>query len=220
VQRGYAVTAGRRARARCSSAGSSGCAGSRRIVAAADPTSTRNLFGEGAYAGKGIDEIDSFEKTQSRPEDVAETRRCSVTTDSRHIRPRRPGSDVEVGSRIPGQDTDVARSDQHRWAREDWQLRPWIFGRGTITDTPLAIWAGKTGAIPRRSAAGRCSKKLRRTCGAGRHILAIVGADRTMPLARRQRLELIVIPPIVLPDPLPAVAAVIRGGSAVTTRVL
>ena len=38
-------------------------------------------------------------------------------------------SDIEVVEEFPSR-YDVAAARQHRWARGDWQLLPWIFGRG------------------------------------------------------------------------------------------
>ena len=40
-------------------------------------------------------------------------------------------SDVEVVEEFPAR-YDVAATRHHRWARGDWQLLPWIFGRGPI----------------------------------------------------------------------------------------
>jgi cyclic beta-1,2-glucan synthetase len=38
-------------------------------------------------------------------------------------------SDIEVVEEFPSR-YDVAAARQHRWARGDWQLLPWILGRG------------------------------------------------------------------------------------------
>ena len=43
-------------------------------------------------------------------------------------------SDVEVVEEFPSR-YDVAAARQHRWARGDWQLLPWIFGRGASAST-------------------------------------------------------------------------------------
>ena len=40
-------------------------------------------------------------------------------------------SDIEVVEEFPAR-YDVAAGRQHRWARGDWQLLPWIFGRGRV----------------------------------------------------------------------------------------
>ena len=39
-------------------------------------------------------------------------------------------SDIEVVEEFPSR-YDVAAARQHRWARGDWQLLPWIFGART-----------------------------------------------------------------------------------------
>ena len=68
-------------------------------------------------------------------------------------------SDIEVVEEFPAR-YDVAALRQHRWARGDWQLLPWIFGRG-----PIAAARSQRGAIP---AIGRWKMldNLRRTLSA------------------------------------------------------
>ena len=96
--------------------------------------------------------------------------RCSATTCSR-ASSRAPGwSPTSRSSRSFPSRYDVAAARQHRWARGDWQLLPWIFGRATrrpaapiSADRPLedarqpAPHAVGAGRLPRAaSPAGRC----------------------------------------------------------------
>jgi cyclic beta-1,2-glucan synthetase len=94
----------------------------------------QDLFGEGSYTGKGIYDVDAFEKAlEGRvPEntllshDLFESvfaRACLV-------------SDVELFETAPPHYMTAARR-QHRWARGDWQLLPWIL---TERITPVERW--------------------------------------------------------------------------------
>ena len=83
----------------------------------------QDLFGEGSYAGKGIYDIDAFEAaTKNRfPENTV------LSHDLLEGLYARAGlaSDVEFIEEFPSR-YDVARARDHRWARGDWQLLPWI----------------------------------------------------------------------------------------------
>ncbi|MEI9991852.1 MAG: glucoamylase family protein [Rhizomicrobium sp.] len=87
----------------------------------------QDLYEEGSYFGKGIYDIDAFE--------AALEQRFPVSTVLSHDLVEgifaRAGlaSDIEVVEEFPSR-YDVAASRQHRWVRGDWQLLPWIFGRG------------------------------------------------------------------------------------------
>jgi cyclic beta-1,2-glucan synthetase len=85
-----------------------------------------DLFGKGTFTGKGLYEIDSFEATagQAFPDnhilshDLVESNfaRCGLVTN------------VEVFDDFPGKYHAYARRE-HRWARGDWQLLPWLARR-------------------------------------------------------------------------------------------
>ena len=87
----------------------------------------QDLYGEGSYSGKGIYDVDFFEAALAGqiPENTLLSHDLFEGTFAR------AGlvSDVEVVEEYPSR-YDVAASRQHRWARGDWQLLPWIFGRG------------------------------------------------------------------------------------------
>ncbi|MEO5699141.1 MAG: glucoamylase family protein [Casimicrobiaceae bacterium] len=86
----------------------------------------QDLFGEGSYTGKGLYDVDIFERALAGrvPENAVLSHdlfegifaRCALV------------SDVEFFDDFPS-NAQVASSRQHRWARGDWQLAPWIFGR-------------------------------------------------------------------------------------------
>jgi cyclic beta-1,2-glucan synthetase len=85
----------------------------------------QDLFGLGTYSGKGLYDVDAFEAALAGrvPEntqlshDLFESvyARCALV------------SDIELFEEFPSH-AEVAASRQHRWARGDWQLLPWIFG--------------------------------------------------------------------------------------------
>ncbi len=87
----------------------------------------QDLLGEGSYTGKGIYDVDVFEAALAGriPESAV------LSHDLLEGIFARAGlvSDIEVVEEFPSR-YDVAAARQHRWARGDWQLIPWIFGRG------------------------------------------------------------------------------------------
>ena len=87
----------------------------------------QDLFGEGSYTGKGIYDVDVFETALDHriPESTL------LSHDLLEGIFARAGlvSDIEVVEEFPSR-YDVAAARQHRWARGDWQLLPWILGCG------------------------------------------------------------------------------------------
>jgi cyclic beta-1,2-glucan synthetase len=86
----------------------------------------QDLFGEGSYTGKGIYDVDAFEAAlHGRAKDGT-----LLSHDLFEGIFARAGlaSDIEVIEEFPAR-YDVAAARQHRWARGDWQLLPWLFGR-------------------------------------------------------------------------------------------
>ncbi len=85
----------------------------------------QDLFALGTYSGKGLYHVDTFEAALAGrvPEntllshDLFESvfTRCALV------------SDIEFFEEFPSH-TEVSASRDHRWARGDWQLLPWIFG--------------------------------------------------------------------------------------------
>src|SRR5262247_1695244 len=87
----------------------------------------QDLFGEGSYTGKGIYDIDAFESalTGRVPENAL------LSHDLFEGLFARAGlvTDVELFESAPSH-YGVAAARQHRWARGDWQLLPWILRAG------------------------------------------------------------------------------------------
>ncbi len=97
----------------------------------------QDLFDEGSYTGKGLYEVDIFESALAGrvPENAVLSHdlfegifaRCALV------------SDIEFFDDFPSS-AEVAASRQHRWARGDWQLAPWIFGRAGGSISPISRW--------------------------------------------------------------------------------
>ena len=85
----------------------------------------QDLWGEGSYTGKGIYDVDAFEAALSGrvPENAL------LSHDLFEGVFARAGlvTDVELFESAPSH-YGVAAARQHRWARGDWQLLPWILG--------------------------------------------------------------------------------------------
>ena len=86
----------------------------------------QDLFGEGSFTGKGIYDLDAFAAATAHafPENQI------LSHDLIEGCHARVGllTDVELYDEYPSRfDADVRR--QHRWARGDWQLLPWLFPR-------------------------------------------------------------------------------------------
>ncbi len=158
----------------------------------------QDLFGEGSYSGKGIYDVDAFEA-------ALEGRVPDSTLLSHDLLEgifARAGlvSDIEVVEEFPSR-YDVAAARQHRWARGDWQLLPWIFGRGRDPKGE----PGRT-AIP---LIGRWKMidNLRRTLSAPAALLALL-AGWSLPLFSAKIWSAFVLVTIAVPALLPLLAGI------------
>ncbi len=94
--------------------------------AAATSDVYQDLFDEGSFTGKGIYDVDAFEAALAGR--VPENTMLSHDLFEGMFSRAGLASDIEVVEDFPARyDVDIRR--QHRWARGDWQLLPWIFGR-------------------------------------------------------------------------------------------
>jgi cyclic beta-1,2-glucan synthetase len=87
----------------------------------------QDLFGEGIFTGKGIYDVDAFERALS--DRVPENTQLSHDLFEGVFARAGFVSDLELFEGFPGH-YEVAASRQHRWVRGDWQLLPWILGNG------------------------------------------------------------------------------------------
>ncbi|HEY1707520.1 MAG TPA: glucoamylase family protein [Rhizomicrobium sp.] len=125
----------------------------------------QDLFEEGSYVGKGIYDVEAFERAleQRIPENAVLSHDLLEGTFAHAAL----ASDVEVVEEFPSR-YDVEVSRQHRWVRGDWQLLPWIFG--------FASTRKSAKAKPQLPALGRWKMldNLRRSLSAPALLLALL----------------------------------------------
>lgn len=134
----------------------------------------QDLFGEGSYAGKGIYDIDAFELALAGR--VPDGTVLSHDLFEGNFARAALVSDVELVEDFPTRyELDALR--HHRWARGDWQLLPWLMGRGYAATDPSRV----NGLVP---AVGRWKMldNLRRTLVAPLMVLSMV-LGWTLPFA-------------------------------------
>ena len=166
----------------------------------------QDLFGEGSYAGKGIYDVDAFESALA--DRAPDSTLLSHDLFEGIFARAGLASDVEVVEEFPAR-YDVAASRHHRWARGDWQLLPWIFGRG-----PAAGKDHQRGAIP---AMGRWKMldNLRRTLSAPSAVLGLL-VGWSLPGDAAAIWTAFILTTITLPALIPVVLALIPGRPGVT----
>ena len=158
----------------------------------------QDLFGEGSYCGKGIYDVDLFEAALAGriPENAL------LSHDLLEGIFARAGlvSDIEVIDEFPAR-YDVAAGRQHRWARGDWQLLPWILGWG---------WASN-GDRRHRSIplVGRWKMidNLRRSLSAPGSFLALL-AGWTLPFASAEIWTAFIVTTMAIPALLPVLTGI------------
>ena len=83
----------------------------------------QDLCGEGSYTGKGLYDLDAFERALSGR--ISENSVLSHDLLESLFARAAVASDIEVVESAPDR-YDVVASREHRWARGDWQLLPWL----------------------------------------------------------------------------------------------
>ena len=146
----------------------------------------QDLFDEGSFVGKGIYDLDIFERAidDRIPENTVLSHDLLEGIYARAALV----SDIELVEEFPSR-YDVEAARQHRWMRGDWQLLPWILGlRDGVS--PLGRW--------------KLLDNLRRSLGAPALLLAfLMGWILPMPDARAWTLFLLAV--IAVPPFLPVV---------------
>jgi cyclic beta-1,2-glucan synthetase len=167
----------------------------------------QDLFGEGSYAGKGIYDVDAFEASLAGR--VPDGTLLSHDLFEGAFARAGLASDVEVVEEFPAR-YDVGALRHHRWARGDWQLLPWILGRG-----PRASGGdGARGEVP-RIGRWKMLDNLRRTVSAPAAVTALL-AGLLLPVGTAVVWTVFVLSTIVLPTLIPLVAAIVPRRSGIT----
>jgi cyclic beta-1,2-glucan synthetase len=159
----------------------------------------QDLFGEGSYAGKGIYDIDAFEVALENriPDGSLLSHDLFEGTFARSAL----ASDIEVVEEFPAR-YDVAAVRNHRWARGDWQLLPWMLGRGGSLPL-IGFW--------------KMLDNLRRTLSAPSCIAAFV-TGLLLPLDAALAWTGFITATIVVPPLLPVLAAIVPRRRGISAR--
>jgi cyclic beta-1,2-glucan synthetase len=184
----------------------------------------QDLFGEGSYAGKGIYDIDAFEAALA--DRVPDSTLLSHDLFEGAFARAGLASDIEVVEEFPAR-YDVAAIRDHRWARGDWQLLPWMLGcrpfgsSGRMRD---AVPARMRDAVPARmrDAVPAMSRwkmldNLRRTMSAPTCLLALL-AGLAMPLPAASVWVGFILLTILLPALIPIAEAIVPRHGGITLR--
>ena len=168
----------------------------------------QDLFQEGSYVGKGIYDIDSFETALSGR--IPESTVLSHDLLEGIFNRAALASDVELVEEFPTR-YDVAAARQHRWVRGDWQLLPWIFGKGR-----------ERGAHPRKAAVppiGRWKMfdNLRRSLSNPSSLIALL-IGWTLPLSAGAIWTVFILLTIALPLLLPTLLGIIPSRVGISKR--
>ena len=168
----------------------------------------QDLFGEGSYAGKGIYDVDAFEAALDGrvPESTLLSHDLFEGTFAR----AGLASDIEVVEEFPSR-YDVAAARQHRWARGDWQLLPWIFGRSDVFPGNRG-----TSALP-LIGLWKMLDNLRRTLSAPASVMALL-AGWTLSLHSAAVWTCFILSTIAVPTLLPVLAAIVPRRARITAR--
>ena len=166
----------------------------------------QDLLDEGSYSGKGIYDVDVFEAALAGrvPDDTLLSHDLFEGTFARSGLV----SDIELVEEFPSR-YDVAAARQHRWARGDWQLLPWILGRPHNSDTgsrTSQVRAGRSSMPP----LGRWKMidNLRRTLSAPMTLAALVAGWR-LPLAAAAMWTAFIVATVATAPMLPFVIGII-----------
>src|SRR5712691_6566434 len=160
----------------------------------------QDLFGEGSYTGKGIYDVDAFEAALAGrvPQNAL------LSHDLFEGIFARAGlvTDVELFEQAPSH-YGVAAARQHRWARGDWQLLPWILGPRSRTIPVIGRW--------------KMLDNLRRTLSAPAAFLMLV-AGWTVEGASPVVWTAFVLAMIALPTLPPVLAGALPRGRGISKR--
>ncbi len=168
----------------------------------------QDLFGEGSYTGKGIYDVDAFETALAGR--VGENTLLSHDLFEGTFARAGLVSDIEVVEEFPSR-YDVAAARQHRWVRGDWQLLPWICGRGD------ACGADHSRAALPFIGRWKMLDNLRRSLSAPASITALL-AGWVLPLHAALVWTGFLLSTIALPSLLSVLAAIVPRRARITAR--
>jgi cyclic beta-1,2-glucan synthetase len=160
----------------------------------------QDLFGEGSYTGKGIYDVDAFETALS--DRVPENTLLSHDLFEGLFARAGLVTDVTLFEDFPSNYL-AAAARQHRWARGDWQLLPWI-----------VRWVGAPISVIGR---WKMLDNLRRTLSAPATFLALV-AGWTLPVGSPATWTTFIVATIVLVALVPVLYGIVPQRKGISKR--
>ncbi len=168
----------------------------------------QDLFQEGSFTGKGIYDLDAFAAAMA--DRVPENALLSHDLFEGVFARAGLVTDVELFDEFPSNYL-VSAARQHRWARGDWQLLPWILGRARDA----------TGRRSRSSIPGIARWKmvdnLRRTMSAPLTLATLIAAW-TLPSVSASVWTAFVLGSLIVPAALPVLAGLLPRRQGISKR--
>ena len=168
----------------------------------------QDLFGEGSFTGKGIYDLDAF--AAAMEDRVPENALLSHDLFEGVFAQAGLVTDIELFDEFPSNYL-VSASRQHRWARGDWQLLPWILGRDR--DARGRRGHGSMPGIAR----WKMVDNLRRTLSAPL-TLAMLVAAWTLPSVSAATWTAFVLASVLIPAALPVVGGLLPQRKGISKR--
>ena len=168
----------------------------------------QDLFQEGSFTGKGIYDLDTFRAAMA--DRVPENALLSHDLFEGAFARAGLVTDIELFDEFPSNYL-VAAARQHRWARGDWQLLPWILGRARDAND------GRSRSSMPGIARWKMVDNLRRTMSAPL-TMATLAAAWTLPSVAAGPWTAFVIATLIVPPVLPVLGGLLPRRRGISKR--